>query len=226
MLALAACARDVEYYDHARVVCSRTIDDKLAPVAWDKIDRAMSTAALTGGVIAYHAHIPGITVSREAVARVLDLAAAHDLPTVTFRELARRRLPRAGLALSFDDNTPAAWEALAPLFAERGAHVTFFVTELDAMTDAERSSLHRLAGAGHDIEPHGKMHAHAIGYAREHGVSAYIDDEVMPSLDSLRADGFAPATAFAFPYGEHDAALDAKVLEHVRLIRVGVSCAR
>jgi peptidoglycan/xylan/chitin deacetylase (PgdA/CDA1 family) len=145
---------------------------------------------------------------------------------VTFRDLSRRRVPSAGIALSFDDNTPTAWESLVPLLAEHHAHVTFFVTELETLTEAERAALHRLAGAGHDIEAHGKMHAHAVDYARDHGVAAYVEDEVLPSLDALRADGFAPAAAFAFPYGEHDAALDAAVLGHVRLVRVGVSCAR
>jgi hypothetical protein len=226
LLVVAACSRDprsLEFRWNVRVVCSRAIDDKLGPVQWVHIDHAMSTVAITRGVLAFHAHVPGLTVSREAVDHLLDLAAAHGLPTLTFRELARSRVPRAGIALAFDDNTPAAWEAIAQVLTARGAHATFFVTEWDRMTDSEREVLHRLAGAGHDIEPHGRDHVHAPAYAADYGVAAYVEDEALPSLRALRADGFGPANAFAYPYGEHTEELDAAMLAHVPLVRVGAA---
>jgi hypothetical protein len=222
----AACSREpkgIEYRWNARIVCSRSIDDKLSRVSWEHIDHAMSAVSISGGVLAFHAHVPGLTVSRYAIDHVLDLASAHHLRVLTFRDLAQRKVPVPGIALAFDDNTPAEWEAIADILAAHGDRATFFVTEWQAMSDAQHASLHRLAGAGHDIEPHGREHVHAPAYAALHGVDAYVADEVMPSLAALRADGFPPPTTFAYPYGEHTAALDEAVLDHVPLVRVGAA---
>lgn len=222
----AACTREpkgIEYRWNAHVVCSRGIDDKLSRVSWEHIDAAMSAVSISGGVLAFHAHVPGLTVSRGAIDHLLDLASQHHLRVLTFRDLAQRRVPVPGIALAFDDNTPAEWEAIADILAAHGDRATFFVTEWQQMSDAQHAALHRLAGAGHDIEPHGREHVHAPDYAAAHGVDAYVADEVMPSLAALRADGFPAPTTFAYPYGEHTAALDAAVLEHVQLVRVGAA---
>ena len=64
-------------------------------------------------------------------------------------------------------------------------------------------------------------HLHANRYVAEHGIDAYIASEVQPSIDILRADGFAPV-AFAYPYGEHTKALDDAMASHVRFVR-GIS---
>lgn len=223
-IAAAACsqheARNLEFRWDTKVVCSRSIDDVLVRVPWDHIDRAMAAAAMTHSVLAFHGHVPGLTVSRDAIAHLLDLAAAHHLPSLTFRDLAERRVPTAGIALAFDDNSTAEWEGIADLLAAHGAHATFFVTEWAEMNDAQHAAIHRLAGAGHDIEPHGREHVHAPDFVREHGIDAYLRQELWPSLDALHHDGFPRARAFAYPYGEHTAELDLNVLDHVRLVRV------
>ena len=226
-IALAACtqhdARDLEFRWNTRVVCSRSIDDLLVHVPWDHIDRAMSAASMTRSVLAFHGHVPGLTVSRGAIEHLLDLASAHELPSLTFRDLAQDRVPRPGIALAFDDNSTTEWEGIADLLAARGVHATFFVTEWDGMSDAQHAALHRLAGRGHDIEPHGRTHAHAPDYVRDHGIDAYLRDELWPALDALRLDGFSRSRAFAYPYGEHTDELDRNVLDHVQLVRVTAS---
>jgi hypothetical protein len=45
-----------------------------------------------------------------------------------------------------------------------------------------------------------------------------MQDEVLPSIDLLRADGFAP-TVFAYPYGRRTTEIDEAVLDVVERVR-------
>ena len=55
-------------------------------------------------------------------------------------------------------------------------------------------------------------------YAEEYGLDRYVADEVVPSLDRLRVDGFAPRV-FAYPFGARTGEIDRAVLAHVELVR-------
>jgi peptidoglycan/xylan/chitin deacetylase (PgdA/CDA1 family) len=79
----------------------------------------------------------------------------------------------------------------------------------------------QLAADGHDIESHTVNHLHADSYVAEHGLDAYLADEVAPSFDILRAAGYTPSS-FAFPFGAADertyrAVLELPGVERVRL---------
>jgi hypothetical protein len=211
------------HWDGRRVVCSEAIDDRDHGLRWDRIEREIRAAAATSSALAFHAHVPGVTVSRETIARVLDLAARYGLVAMTFRELATTAHRVGAIALAFDDASPAAWLSVAELLASRHAHVTFFIAGWDAMSDAARADLRRLADAGHDIEPHGAHHVRAPEYVRAHGVVAYVRDEVLPSIDALRAAGYPPPTTFAYPGGFHTAELDGVLLAQFDLVRTTLS---
>ncbi len=202
-----------------RVICSQSIDDHLARVPWNRIEWSMRSAEIAHTVLAFHGHGPG--VSRDAVEHLFALAEAHHLAPLTYRELGEAHGP--GFLLAFDDMATDAWLALDDVFANHHAHVTFFVTRWPTMSQAQHAAIHQLADAGHDIEPHGVNHLHAPAYATEHGIAAYIRDEVLPSIAALRDAGFAPATTFAYPFGEHTTDLDAALLEHVPFVRVTTS---
>ena len=51
----------------------------------------------------------------------------------------------------------------------------------------------------------------------EHGI-VYVDDEVQPSIDILRADGFTP-TAFAYPHGAYSKELDEAIARRIAITR-------
>src|SRR5258705_5823625 len=180
----------------------------------------MLEAAQTDSVLVLHAHAPGRTIRTETIERVLALAERRGLAFLTFRELDPAAPPRAGLALAFDDNAIDAWFGVRDLLAAHGAHVTFFLTRWYSRTDRERAELRMLAGDGHDVEPHSVNHLHAVDYVREHGLDAYIADEVLPSIDGLVQAGYPPPNTYAYPFGASTPELDAAILKLVPRVRV------
>src|SRR5678816_1051392 len=121
----------------------------------------------------------------------------HRLDFLTARDLAEPGTPRAGFALSIDDSDVDAWMSARDLLLEYGARVSFYVARFDHLSDERRLALHALASDGHTIEAHGLRHLIAPDYVEEHGLAAYMNDEALPSIDLLRADGFDPVS-FAY----------------------------
>lgn len=207
-------------WDDRRVLCSQSIDDITATAPWDVVEAQMQLAARTDAVLLLHAHTPGVSITVDAIRRVLVMARQHRLAFLTFRELDAQAEPRAGLALAFDDNAIDAWFGMRELLAIHRAHVTFFVARWHSRSDAERAELRALADDGHDVEPHSVEHLHAPDYVQAHGLAAYLADEVTPSIDGLLDAGYPPPTTYAYPFGEHTDDLDAAVLAIVPRVRV------
>jgi peptidoglycan/xylan/chitin deacetylase (PgdA/CDA1 family) len=111
-----------------------------------------------------------------------------------------------------------AWYAIRPQLLAVGARVTFFVSRYAALRDEQHAKLHELAADGHAIEAHGVLHLRAPEYVEDHGLAAYLDNEVVPSIEVMRADGF-PVTSFAYPFGARTAEIDDEILEHVAILR-------
>lgn len=218
----AGCGGDAFHYswDDRRVLCSMPIDDLTNDTSWDRIEEELAFARDHDTVAVFHAHVPGENISLERIERVLSQARRDGLELVTFGELSPATPPRAGLALCFDDQGITSWYGIRDRFAAHAAKVTFFVTRFDDTTAEERAQLAELAAAGHGVESHSVAHLDAKVYAEEHGLDAYVADEILPSLELLRASGY-PTTSFAFPFGASNRALEAAVLEHVDRVRVG-----
>jgi hypothetical protein len=207
-------------WDDRRVLCSQPVDDLTLDVPWDLVEDQMLDAAQTRSVLVLHAHTPGATITTGAIERVLSTAEDRGLAFLTFRDLDPSATPRAGLAFAFDDNAIDAWFGVRDLLAAHGAHVTFFVTRWQTRSDTERAELRVLADDGHDIEPHSTNHLHAPAYVKEHGMDAYLADEVMPSIDGLVQAGYPPPTTYAYPFGQNSPALDEAILQIVPRVRV------
>jgi len=223
-LALGGCSEDdvrFQYsWDDRRVVCSQSIDNITQVKPWEDITEELSRAARRASVALFHTHVPGETISMEWLLDVLALADRQGLDFVTYADFAAGAPPRPGLALAFDDDAVGAWFALRGILAERGARVTFFVTKYYSLTDEARGQLAALAQGGHSIQAHSVDHLDASAYVAEHGIDAYLADEAVPSLEILRAAGYAP-TAYAYPAGVTTAGLDEAMLEIVEYVRVG-----
>ncbi len=148
---------------------------------------------------------------------MLLLAEQHHLDYVTYNEM-KPGPRRAGIAIAFDDNAVDQWLGIRELLQAHGARVTFFVSRYTLITDDERAGLDVLAADGHDLEPHSVHHLHAHEYIADHGLDAFMTDEVVPSIQVLEQAGY-PATTFAYPFGEHSDALDDALLQYVDRVR-------
>ena len=206
-------------WNDQRVLCSTPIDDLTGTaIDWGRIRAMLEIAHELDRVALLHAHAPDVSVSRATLERVLDEADAYHLDYVTYDELRGDRQQRAGLALSFDDDSVDGWYELRDLLFAHRARVTFFVSNWDIIGEPQRMKLAQLVRDGHRIEPHGAHHVNAVDYTHAHGLATYLADEIMPSIEALRAAGYHPTT-FAYPFGAHDTDIDAALLEHVERVR-------
>lgn len=217
----AACGdnvgRDLPYYtwDGGGTVGAMELDH-LAATDVGMLDQVGCTAG-SGWVAMFYTHVPEQDVALGTIEALLARAQAEGLPLLTYAELATGE-PRTGVSLSFDDTEIDRWITLRPLFARYGAHASFFVTRYAQFTDAQKAELHQLYADGNSIEAHGVNHAYAADYVAQHGLDDFIANEVVPSIDILRADGFTPV-AYAHPGGSHTREIDAAILEHISIVR-------
>jgi len=222
-LALAACHDEywLTYpWDDRQILCSLAFDDLSAVANWELINEQLEVASRTNAVALVHAHVPGESVSIAAIERLLTMAGQAGLSYLTYRDLEVGAPRQAGIAIAFDDNAIEAWFGLRDQLAAHRAHVTFFVTRWHSRTDDERAMIRTLADDGDDIEPHSVNHLNAVDYVRNHGLDAYMADEVIPSIDVLTQAGYPPATIYAFPFGSSTDELNDAVLKVVPRVRV------
>ena len=173
----------------------------LTPQALDRILHRIDT--LDDRVLVLYGHATPEGVSRDTLDAVFARARDAGVATLTFADLVEGRTKRAGIAVTFDDTEIDAWFGFRDIFATYDARATFFVTQYADFTEQGRQELHQLYDEGHDIEAHGLNHIGICTYVAttSKGLDGYIADEVAPSIQVLKDDGFAPV-AFAFPGGD------------------------
>lgn len=195
--------------------------DGLTPETREPILRRID--GVDNEVLVLYGHATSIGTSVETIEAVLARAGDRGLDSVTFLDLARDGAKRPGIALSFDDTEIDAWFEFRDVFARYDARATFFVTRYYEWSDEARAKLHVLFDEGHSIEAHGVNHINVCLYSEmhdldEHDLDAYIAEEVMPSVEVLRADGFTPH-AFAFPGGIEGNAIVEALEPHIEITR-------
>ena len=129
-------------------------------------------------------------------------------------------LSGGAVLFTFDDAFVREWVAALPIFAEFGARATFFVTRPDRLDREQLAGLHKLAAAGHAIGCHGFRHRPAVVFVKAHGMSAYLEQEILPANRILIGAGFQP-TCFAYPSSQHNGETDAALLKIFRHLRTG-----
>jgi hypothetical protein len=210
---------DVYYkWDGRKVLCSVPIDD-LTGVArnWTAEESRIREASTKGWVTFAHAHIPGTTVSRDALEHMFNLADQYHLDYVRFSDMPTAH-PTGALAFAFDDWSVSEWLSIRDILNEHHARVTFFVAKWQDLTPDELKGIAQLAADGHDIEPHSVNHVHALEYVAANGITNYVQNEVVPSIEAVKNAGYIP-TSYAYPFGEHDDAIDAAVLQVIPRVR-------
>lgn len=203
-------------WDQRRVLCGVGIADNLGNDI-DNIREGMRRAVARDEVLILYAHKPGGDVSMNKLESVLAAANQVGVPFLTFDQL--HGPPQgAGVALTFDDTHVDAWYDMRDILDSHDARVTFFVTRFYRLSPERIDKLRQLYNEGHAIESHGQNHLNAPDHVEEYGLRAYIDDEIVPSLEAMRQQGFSPTT-FAYPFGARTSEIDRAVLEHVALVR-------
>ena len=222
----AGCQQDVGdidgvfYNGDGRLVhCAINLDSS-ARNSDDSIDTGLDRARDRHEVVEFYAHHPGAggTVPVDKIEHVLAGAQARGLAFVTYADFAHHTDTAPGIALSFDDTFVDAWVALRPLFQKYNARLTFFISHYVTLKDRAHDELHELAADGHDIEAHTVLHLRAPDYVEQHGLNAYLHDEVDPSIKVLRDNGFA-VNAFAYPFGVRTSEIDDAIAKRVPVIR-------
>ena len=216
LLALGACRTPIDELDGAfyawdsrRVHCAVEIDDA-AGYSTAQILAGMDRARDTGEVLELLVHTPGVTMTMDHLEAVLAGARDRGLPFLTVSEVLRGT-PRAGVALMYDDWHTQEWVASTDLLAQYGAHVTLYVGRYPGMPASAHVQLAELAAAGHDVEAHSIEHQRGPTYVEQRGLRAYLDEEVLPSIDLLRGDGYE-VLSYAYPFGVRTSETDDAIL--------------
>ena len=220
-LLVAACHEDIASYDSAfwnggPMHCAVDFDTSTRNDL-PSIESALDRARDRGEIVELYAHDPGGTVAWSQVEAVLAGARDRGLAFYTYADfLAAPSGP--GIALSFDDAHVADWIAGRDMFARYNARLTFFIAYFPTLSATDRDNLHVLAGDGHDIEPHSINHHRAPDVVERIGMAAFLRDEVDPSIDDLRGEGFE-IHAYAYPFGARTAEIDRALYDRVPVLR-------
>jgi hypothetical protein len=228
--ALAGCQQNIGdmdgvfYNGDGRLVHCAVDLDTSARNGNASVDTGLDRARDRSEVVELYAHDPGAggTVTPDKIEHVLAGAQARGLAFVTYRDFAIKddldTDIAPGLALSFDDTFVEAWVALRPMFQQYHARLTFFISHYRQLSATAHDGLELLAADGHDIEAHTVMHLRAPDYVEDHGLDAYLHDEMDPSIQALVDDGYE-VHAFAYPFGARTSELDAAIAKRVPVIR-------
>jgi hypothetical protein len=224
LLGVAGCAQSIAEvdglfydWDGRKVICAAGLD----PVSRNSLEsvfEGMERAVARDEVLMLYAHSPGKTVPVERIEAILGFAEELGLPFFTARELAEGGERRAGVHLGFDDAAVDEWFEIRGMLAAYGARVSFYVTRYDGLGRERQDKLRMLRDEGHSVEAHSLRHLVAPDYVEEHGLRAYMNEEALPSIELLRADGFDPVV-YAYPFGARTGELDRALLEHVKMVR-------
>lgn len=127
-------------------------------------------------------------------------------------------LQKSGIAFTFDDYSVEEWYRCLPLFDSFNVKATFFISNYSKLKKADIDKLRVLKKRGHEIAFHTTNHFNMIKYLNNKGMDQLIENEILAGLSKLNADGFYPTT-FAFPYGQHNQALDNTLLKYFKSVR-------
>lgn len=127
-------------------------------------------------------------------------------------------LQKSGIAFTFDDFSVTEWYRCLPLFDSFNVKATFFISNYNKLKKADIDKLRVLKKRGHEIAFHTTNHFNMTKYLNNEGMDLLIQNEIEAGLSKLNSDGFYPKT-FAYPYGQHNQALDNALLKYFNSVR-------
>jgi peptidoglycan/xylan/chitin deacetylase (PgdA/CDA1 family) len=127
-------------------------------------------------------------------------------------------MPKAGIALTFDDLYLEEWEKCLPLFDSFHVRATFYISNYEKFSAEQKRKLKELQDHGHEIAYHSTTHPDFVKYLNRHSILELDSKEIQKGLALMNADGFYPK-AFAYPYGSHNDLLDHWLLKRFSSVR-------
>lgn len=125
---------------------------------------------------------------------------------------------KGGIAFTFDDYSIDNWYNYVDLFDSLNVKATFYISNYNLLTSAQKNKLHNMQSRGYEIAFHSTNHVNFLKYARDKGCQELIIKEVIEGLQLMNKDGFYPTT-FAYPYGKHTDVLDKLLLRYFKSVR-------
>ncbi len=223
-LVLAGCAGALETIDAAfynwdgRAVHCTVEGDAAAGNELPSLLRALDRAKERTEVLELLVHRPGDTMPWDEFEQLLAAVNERGLAWVTYEDMANGIPPVGGVALQYDGTWIASWMASREYLERHNARVTIFVTRYARLTDEERAMLRVLHDDGHDLEPHAVNHLRGPVVVEERGLKYYLDEEMQPSIDVMRDDGYE-VVSFAYPFGDRTDEIDEAVTQRIPLVR-------
>ena len=126
---------------------------------------------------------------------------------------------KGGVALTFDDYSIDNWHTYLPLFDSLNIKCTFYVSNYNKLTAAQKTKLHDIQNHGHEIAFHSTNHVDFVKTLQSTGLKKLLHNEVDYGMNLLHQDGFN-CTTFAYPYGVHNLIMDKALLKKFKSVRI------
>jgi len=224
LVAAGGCTADLASFDSAyynwdgrKVHCTVEGDTK-AGNDLASIGRGLDRAVERGEVLEILVHQPGVSMSWEDFDALLAAVNERGLAWVTYEDMAHGIDPVGGVSLQYDGTYLGSWMESREYLLKHNARATIFVTRYHRLDEGERAILRQLSDDGNDIEPHSVNHLRGPVVVEEEGLNFYLETEVQPSIDILRADGYE-IVSFAYPFGDRTDEIDEAVTKRVPIVR-------
>ncbi len=204
-------------WDDNPVLCAASLEDGAFGYSTQAIYQGLERAKDRQEVLILYGHKPGRDFSVEKIAAILQDAQSLEVPVLTTRDLATAA-PSAGVVLTFDDAFVTEWQQMTEHIPQ-GLPLNFFVSRYPSLSQTKKLKLQDMQQEGHAIEYHGTNHENAVDYVEEWGKNAFINEEFLPGLEAMRADGFN-VTSYAYPFGHGTSETHALTFDHVEFVRL------
>ncbi len=134
---------------------------------------------------------------------VTNSAGTNTMTKTNYITVTSMETSRAGVALTFDDDSVDAWFSARSIFQNYNAHVTFFISGFASLDQSEIDKLKILQADGHEIAYHGYNHVDEVDYIAENSLNEYMNNEIIRGINLMKSKGFDPVD-FAYPFGSDD----------------------
>jgi len=125
---------------------------------------------------------------------------------------------KAGYCLTFDDDYIEDWYSIKSMLSTYNVNATFFVSEINLLSDNEINLLKELNASGHEISSHGWRHTNAVEFLINHSLQEYYEFEIQPAINFMDSIGMKPRS-FAYPFGRSSDSLDFFLLNYFNILR-------
>ena len=137
---------------------------------------------------------------------------------------------KPSILLSFDDSWVDAWHEWMPYFEEHGVKATFYISNMEELTDTHWGKLKHMHFLGHTIGHHGFRHLRPGAVGQNHpkcpaesameNFGDFIEQEIRPGFEAM-AQHDIPCSHYSYPYGNRHEESDTYLLQQFKTLRVG-----